>query len=294
MRRQQLLFCACLLRDSAAVASISGRRLLENTLDLLGSINPLYATSGLVLGFIVGLTGVGGGSLMTPILVLLFGIHPATAVGTDLLYAGVTKAVGTAVHGHNGAVSWRIVGLLAGGSVPASAATLLVLNALGPRTHATSALISFVLGFALVATAASILLRGRLIALTQNADALPPARQAVLTVVTGAAIGVLVSISSIGAGAIGVTALYFLYPKLPAKTIVGSDIAHAVPLTLIAGSGYWLLGAVDWSMLASLLVGSIPGIIAGSASAPRVPDRVLRPILAVVLALVGAKLVLSY
>ena len=115
-----------------------------------------------------------------------------------------------------------------------------------------------------------------------------------LTVVTGAAIGVLVSISSIGAGAIGVTALYFLYPKLPAKTIVGSDITHAVPLTLIAGSGYWLLGAVDWSMLASLLVGSIPGIIAGSASAPRIPDRVLRPILAVVLALVGAKLVLSY
>jgi uncharacterized membrane protein YfcA len=168
-----------------------------------------------------------------------------TSFLSDLLYAGVTKAVGTAVHGHNGAVSWRIVGLLAGGSVPASAATLLVLNALGPRTHATSALISFVLGFAFVATAASILLRGRLIALTQNADALPPARQAVLTVVTGAAIGVLVSISSIGAGAIGVTALYFLYPKLPAKTIVGSDIAHAVPLTLIAGSGYWC--SVQWT-----------------------------------------------
>jgi uncharacterized membrane protein YfcA len=190
--------------------------LLENTLDLLGSINPLYTTSGLVIGFIVGLTGVGGGSLMTPILVLLFGIHPATAVGTDLLFAGVAKAVGTAVHGRNGAVSWRIVGLLAGVSVPASAATLLVLNALGPRTHATSALISFVLEFALVATAASILLRGRLITPTQNADALPPARQALLTVVTGA-FGVLVSISSVGAGAIGVTALYFLYPKLPAR-----------------------------------------------------------------------------
>jgi uncharacterized protein len=268
--------------------------LLENTLHLLGSINPLYATSGLVVGFIVGLTGVGGGSLMTPILVLLFGIHPATAVGTDLLYAGATKAVGTAVHGRNGAVSWRIVGLLASGSVPASVATLLVLHALGPRTQATSALISFVLGFALVATAASILLRSRLIALTRDAGTLPPVRQAVLTVITGAAIGVLVSISSVGAGAIGVTALYFLYPKLPAKTIVGSDIAHAVPLTLIAGSGYWALGAVDWAMLASLLVGSIPGIIAGSASAPRIPEGVLRPILAVVLALVGAKLVLSY
>ena len=261
---------------------------------LFDAIDPLYATSGLVVGFIVGLTGVGGGSLMTPILVLLFGVHPATAVGTDLLYAGATKAVGAAVHGRNGAVSWRIVGLLAAGSVPASALTLLVLHALGPRTQAASALISFVLGFALVATAASILLRGRLIALTQSVDALAPTQQGVLTVITGAVIGVLVSISSVGAGAIGVTALYFLYPKLPAKTIVGSDIAHAVPLTLVAGSGYWLLGAIDWAMLASLLIGSIPGIIAGSASAPRIPERVLQPILAGVLALVGAKLVLSY
>src|SRR6516164_1476507 len=132
MRRQQLLFCACLLRDSAAVASISGRRLLENTLDLLGSINPLYTTSGLVIGFIVGLTGVGGGSLMTPILVLLFGIHPATAVGTDLLYAAATKSVGTAVHGFNGTVVWRITGLLALGSAPTAVAMIYLLNNFGP------------------------------------------------------------------------------------------------------------------------------------------------------------------
>jgi uncharacterized membrane protein YfcA len=260
----------------------------------LGAINPLYAISGFAVGFIVGLTGVGGGSLMTPLLILLFGVHPATAVGTDLLYAGLTKTVGTAVHGRSGSVNWRIVGLLASGSIPASVATLLALHVLGLRTDATSVLISFVLGIALLATAASLALRNRLIGLSAaatSANESPEWRQAVLTILVGTAVGVLISISSVGAGAIGVTALYFLYPRLPAKVIVGSDIAHAVPLTLVAGSGYWLLGSIDWGMLGSLLVGSVPGIIVGSASAPHIPDAVLRPILATVLALVGARLV---
>jgi hypothetical protein len=259
----------------------------------LDIINPLYAASGFAVGLIVGLTGVGGGSLMTPLLILLFGVHPATAVGTDLLYAGLTKAVGTTVHGRSGSVNWHIVSLLASGSIPASVATLLALHALGPRTEATSVLISFVLGMALLATAASLVLRNRLIGLSAAADGATIASewQAVLTVLVGVAVGVLISISSVGAGAIGVTALYFLYPRLPAKMIVGSDIAHAVPLTLVAGSGYWLLGSIDWGMLGSLLVGSVPGIIVGSASAPRIPDAVLRPILATVLALVGARLV---
>jgi uncharacterized membrane protein YfcA len=258
---------------------------------VLDLINPLYAVSGLAVGFIVGLTGVGGGSLMTPLLILLFGVHPATAVGTDLLYAGLTKAVGTIVHGRSGSVNWRIVAVLASGSVSASAATLLALHLLGLRAEATSVLISCVLGIALLATAASLLLRDRIVGLAAAND-LSPERQTMLTVLVGAAVGALVSISSVGAGAIGVTALYFLYPRLPAKVLIGSDIAHAVPLTLIAGSGYWLLGSIDWAMLASLLIGSVPGIIAGSASAPRIPDAVLRPILATVLALVGARLVL--
>jgi hypothetical protein len=260
----------------------------------LDVISPLYAISGFAVGLIVGLTGVGGGSLMTPLLILVFGVHPATAVGTDLLYAGLTKGVGTAVHGRSGSVNWRIVGLLAAGSIPASVATLVALHLLGPRTDATSVLISFVLGIALMATAASLVLRNRLIGLSaavNGANSSSERRQAVLTILVGGAVGVLISISSVGAGAIGVTALYFLYPRLPAKMIVGSDIAHAVPLTLVAGSGYWLLGSIDWAMLASLLVGSVPGIIAGSASARRIPDAVLRPILATVLALVGARLV---
>ncbi len=260
---------------------------------LLQAINPLYAVSGLVVGFIVGLTGVGGGSLMTPILVLLFGIHPATAVGTDLLYAGVTKAVGTVFHGRHGSVSWRIVGCLAAGSVPASIITLYVLQKLGPQSPATSAIISVCLGIALLVTAASLVLRDRLVALTRGAGVLSPSIQAGLTVLTGLIIGVLVSISSVGAGAIGVTALYFLYPRLPARVIVGSDIAHAVPLTLVAGAGHWFLGSVDGAMLGSLLVGSLPGIIAGSLSAPRIPDHILRPILAAVLLLVGARLILA-
>jgi uncharacterized membrane protein YfcA len=236
---------------------------------------------------------------MTPLLILFFGVHPATAVGTDLLYAGVTKAVGTTVHGRSGSVNWRIVSLLASGSIPASVATLVALHVLGPRTEATSVLISFVLGTALLATAASLALRNRLIGHSATANGADLAstniasewRQEVLTVLVGGAVGVLISISSVGAGAIGVTALYFLYPRLPAKMIIGSDIAHAVPLTLVAGSGYWLLGSIDWGMLGSLLVGSVPGIIVGSASAPRIPDAVLRPILATVLALVGARLV---
>jgi uncharacterized membrane protein YfcA len=264
----------------------------------LDIIDPLFAVSGFTVGFIVGLTGVGGGSLMTPLLILLFGVHPATAVGTDLLYAGLTKAVGTTVHGRSGSVNWRIVSLLASGSIPASVATLVALHVLGPRTEATSVLISFVLGMALLTTAASLALRNRLIGLSATANGADIAStniasewRAALTVLVGGAVGVLISISSVGAGAIGVTALYFLYPRLPAKMLVGSDIAHAVPLTLVAGSGYWLLGSIDWGMLGSLLVGSVPGIIVGSASAPRIPDAVLRPILATVLALVGARLV---
>ena len=256
-------------------------------------VDPLYALSGLAVGAIVGLTGVGGGSLMTPLLVLLFGIHPATAVGTDLLYAGLTKIAGTGVHGLRGGVNCRIVGLLTAGSAPAATATLLSLKTLGLQSGAASAVISGVLGVALLITALSIVLRARLVDLAKGATEASPARQAALTVATGAAIGGLVSISSVGAGALGVTALYFLYPRQPARVIVGSDIAHAVPLTLIAGSGYWMLGAVDWSMLTSLLTGSVPGIILGSLFAPRLPDRVLRYMLAAVLLLVGGRLVLA-
>jgi hypothetical protein len=254
-------------------------------------IELLYAASGLVVGFIVGLTGVGGGSLMTPLLILLFGIHPATAVGTDLLYAAATKSAGTLVHGFNNTVDWRIVRRLAYGSVPASALTLWFLSANGTQTEATAHLLALVLGTMLVITAISIAFRPQLARFAGKHRELPQVPQAAFTVLTGLVLGVLVSISSVGAGAIGVTVLILLYPKLPLLKIVGSDIAHAVPLTLVAGIGHWAVGDVDWHMLLSLLCGSIPGILIASRLAPKLDERIIRWLLALVLVVVGSKLV---
>ncbi|HEY2179653.1 MAG TPA: sulfite exporter TauE/SafE family protein [Caulobacteraceae bacterium] len=260
-------------------------------MNFLHLIHPLYSLSGLVVGLLVGFTGVGGGSLMTPLLVLVFHIHPATAVGTDLLYAGATKSVGTVVHGASGTIEWGIVARLAAGSVPASAITLLMFSHFHAKMEAGHGVITSVLGAALILTAIAILFR-RLIMkfFAEKVGDIEPGRRTWLTVLLGAILGVLVSVSSVGAGAIGVTVLLVLYPKLPAAKLVGSDIAHAVPLTLLGGFGHWLMGSVDFSLLISLMVGSVPGIIVGSLLASRAPDSVLRPILASTLALVGGRL----
>jgi uncharacterized protein len=259
--------------------------------ELLHSLNPLYSLSGLAVGALVGFTGVGGGSLMTPLLVLVFGIHPATAVGTDLLYAGLTKISGSVVHGFNKTIDWRITRRLAAGSAPAAALTLLGLGYFGHDTKGAGAVITTTLGFALLATSVTLVFRAWLLAKTSDTLArLDDSRIRLITIALGALLGVLVSISSVGAGAIGVTALLALYPKLPTVRIVGSDIAHAVPLTLIAGAGHWVLGSIDWSLLASLLIGSVPGIAIGSQLASKAPEQVLRPVLAGALALVGARL----
>jgi uncharacterized membrane protein YfcA len=246
--------------------------------------------AGFVVGAVVGLTGVGGGALMTPLLVLLFGVHPATAVGTDLLYAAVTKTAGTAVHGGNGSVDWRIAGRLATGSLPAAAVTLIVLAQFDLRSPSLTQFVSAVLGVALLLTAATLLLRQRLLKWARSGAAGRDNSSASATVTVGAALGLLVSISSVGAGALGVTALLFLYPRLASVRIVGTDIAHAVPLTLVAGIGHWWLGSVDWALLGSLLVGSLPGIWLGSRLAVKVPEALLRPLLATLLAAIGAKL----
>ena len=260
-------------------------------MDFISHINPLYSLSGLVVGILVGLTGVGGGSLMTPLLVLLFHIHPTTAVGTDLLYASATKTVGTGVHGSKGTVQWGIVGRLALGSVPATAITLWFISQQGKHADTGHSVITVVLGWALLATAIAILFRKTIVAFfaSRSAD-LEPGQVTILTVTLGVVLGVLVSLTSVGAGAIGMTVLLILYPKRDVAQLVGSDIAHAVPLTLLAGLGHWMMGSVDWMLLVSLLVGSIPGIIGGSLLGARAPDGVLRPILAGVLVLVGAKL----
>ncbi len=253
-----------------------------------------YTIAGFSVGAIVGLTGVGGGSLMTPLLVLMFGINPSVAVGTDLLYAAITKAGGTLAHGMKGTVDWAITRRLAAGSIPAATLTLLLVGHFAPGgIGGAAALIKTSLGVALLLTALAIVFRKQIqaYALRHSSGQENPRRTATLTVITGAVLGVLVSISSVGAGALGVSALFFLYPRLPTLRIVGSDIAHAVPLTLVAGIGHWFLGSVDWSLLGSLLIGSLPGIWLGSHVSTRVPDRVLRPILAGMLVLVGGKLI---
>lgn len=256
-------------------------------------IEPPYMLSGLAVGFIVGLTGVGGGSLMTPLLILLFGIHPATAVGTDLLYAAATKTVGTAVHGASHTVEWRIVGSLALGSVPATALTLLLISWFRFDTVTAGAVTTWVLAPALCATAFVLLFRSKIEARCGQLLAdIAPGRTRGLTIATGAVLGALVSLSSVGAGALGATALMLLYPRLPVSRIVGSDIAHAVPLTLIAGIGHWYFGLANPAILGSLLAGSIPGIILGSVAAPRIPDRALRYALAGTLLIASTRLVL--
>jgi uncharacterized protein len=258
----------------------------------VGLPDPLYALSGFAVGMLVGQTGVGGGSLMTPLLVLLFGVHPATAVGTDLLYASVTKGVGTLVHGANRTVAWQIVGRLAAGSVPATALTIVAMSQFALGSPGTGRIISVILGIALIVTAAALILRRWfLVALGRVMARVSPRARIWLTVGCGALLGVLVSISSVGAGAIGVTALIVLYPGTPIARIVGSDIAHAVPLTLIAGIGHWWLGSVDWGVLGSLLSGSIPGIVLGSILIRHAPERIIRPMLAIVLCIAGGRLV---
>jgi uncharacterized membrane protein YfcA len=254
-------------------------------------IDPLYVVSGFGVGLLVGMTGVGGGSLMTPLLILLFGIHPSTAVGTDLLYAAATKTVGSVSHGWAKSIHWPAVIRLASGSIPASVVTLYVFWQLDLSGETSRSVVNLVLCFALFLTAASLIFRkaimeryrGRLLEFNERATARA-------TVLVGAALGVLVSISSVGAGAVGVTALLLLYPKLPMARIVGSDIAHAVPLTLVAGIGHWATGEIDWHLMGVLLIGSLPGILIGSYFAQRVPETALRLVLATTLILVAGNL----
>jgi len=263
-------------------------------MSVLDSLQPLYSLTGFAVGLLVGLTGVGGGSLMTPLLILLFGIHPATAVGTDLLYAAATKTAGSAVHTFNRSIDWRLVRRLAAGSVPMTVVTIVALGHLGIASSAVRDLITVVLTVALLVTAAALVLRKTIVAhYATRLNALPPKQISILTIAVGAVLGVLVSITSVGAGAIGVTALILLYPKLPTARIVGSDIAHAVPLTLAAGIGHWFLGSINLEVLFSLLAGSVPGILIGSYAAPRIPETALRLVLAGTLVVVATKLALD-
>ena len=242
--------------------------------------------SGFVVGALVGLTGVGGGALMTPVLVVGFGIPPLVAVGTDLVFAAATKSLGVLAHARRAAVDWRLVGLMALGSLPASLATIRFLHDGSARGLDIGPWVETALGAALVLTALALLWRRP----GPAADA-PVPRRAAWTVAAGALLGFLVTLTSVGAGALGVVLLSLLHPRLSTPRVVGADLAHAVPLAALAGAGHWQLGNVDGTLLAALLLGSLPGIWLGARLAHGLSERLTRPLLAAVLTAIGIKLI---
>lgn len=255
--------------------------------------------AGALVGLIIGLTGVGGGSLMTPILVLGFGISPVIAVGTDLLYAALTKCSGIYFHHKNRTVDWKVVLLLGSGSVPCSIITLLILEHLKKTGFNYNDIILVTLGVMLILTSFIILIKNRLLAFIHSNHADSFAVNFVrnyrsqITIASGCLLGCVVTVSSVGAGAIGSAILFLLYPRKRSIAVVGTDIAHAVPLTAIAGLGHLHFGSVDFNLLLGLLVGGVPAIYLGSMLGKKLPDKVLRPLIAIFLLLMGLKLVLS-
>jgi uncharacterized membrane protein YfcA len=245
--------------------------------------------SGFGVGAIVGLTGVGGGSLMTPLLIGAFKLNPAVAIGTDLWFAAITKSGGALAHHRHGHVDRSIVMLLLAGSLPASAATIAWMHWVGV-TRSSMATLTWSLGIALLLTAVTVAYRGAWHKVAIKLERwLPERRKRIATVASGVALGVLVSLSSVGAGAIGATLILLLYPRLPAQRLVGTDIAHAVPLTLLAGIGHASLGHVDWELLSALLIGSLPGIWIGAQLTKAFPERVVRTLLCASLVTAGLK-----
>jgi len=257
----------------------------------------VFVFAGFFVGTVVGLTGVGGGSLMTPLLIFLFGVKPHLAIGTDLLFAAFTKMGGSISLARAKVIDWPVVGQMALGSVPASLVTLSVLHEVGPADPAVQHVMTTTLGGALLLTAVATLykaIKGKT-AGQASADAAAgnPARAKHWAYPTlfGAVIGTLVTLTSVGAGAIGVLVLMLLYPALPLPRIIAADIAHAVPLTLVAGLGHASIGSVDWGLLLKLLAGSLPGIWIGTLLVRKTPERVIRSVLSVLLAYAGAKLI---
>lgn len=258
--------------------------------------------AGFAVGLVVGLTGVGGGSLMTPVLIFFFGVKAHLAVGTDLLFAAFTKLGGTVGLARRRVVPWSVVGLLCAGSIPAALGALWLLRQLGPDSARVQQLMTTLLGAALLLTAAATLYKA--LAFSTQRQAAEQARRSQggaaatqprhwsLPVLLGAVIGLLVTFTSVGAGAIGVTVLLLVFPHLPLPRIIAADIAYAVPLTLVAGLGHASLGSVDWALLAQLLAGSLPGIWLGSRLVSRTPERLVRSGLSLLLAWAGAKLIL--
>ena len=252
-----------------------------------------YIVSGFAVGLLVGMTGVGGGSLMTPLLTLLFGVSPSVAVGTDLAFASITKSAGTLTHRVRGTIRWDIVKRLCIGALPAAVVSTLALKSFGTLSPEIGQIIRYSIAGSVLLTVVALIFKGRML----NWINAHPEKQlqgnklAAATIISGAVLGVLVTVSSIGAGAIGATLLVMLYPRMSSAEVAGTDIAYAVPLTAIAALGHWWLGSIHWELLASLLVGSLPGITLGSWVARSVPEKFLRVLLAMTLTGVAVKLI---
>ena len=252
-----------------------------------------YIVSGFAVGLLVGMTGVGGGSLMTPLLTLLFGVPPSVAVGTDLEFAAITKSAGTLTHRLRGTIRWDIVKRLCIGALPAAIVATLALKSFGTLSPEIGQIIRYSIAASVLLTVVALIFKGRMLAWinAHPEKQLQGNKLAAATIIAGAVLGVLVTVSSIGAGAIGATLLVMLYPRMTSAEVAGTDIAYAVPLTAIAALGHWWLGSIHWELLASLLVGSLPGITLGSWVARSVPEQFLRVLLAMTLTGVAIKLI---
>ena len=249
--------------------------------------------AGAGVGLIVGLTGVGGGSLMTPLLISVFHLDRAVAIGTDLWFAGLTKVSGSVAHHREGHVDYRITGLLLAGSIPAAIGTMIYMHVEG-LTRRGDSMLAYALGIALLLTAITVAFRPVWHKVGVWLERwITPQRQPSLTVICGLILGVLVSLSSIGAGAVGATMILLLYPRMDVKRLVGTDIAHAVPLTIVAGIGHASLGNVNWALLGALLVGSLPGIWVGAKLTKHLPETIVRFALCVCLVLAAQKILIT-
>jgi uncharacterized protein len=254
----------------------------------------IYILAGAGVGLAIGMTGVGGGSLMTPLLIL-FNIPYNIAIGTDLLYAAITKASGVVAHQRRDNIRWRLVLMLGLGSIPASILTTSMLDRIFADAEAYKPLLTSALGIMLILTSLVLLFRQKIQGSKQQSalstiGSFARGHANIVTVVAGVVLGVFVTLSSVGAGAFCAALLLVLYPRLPALQVVGTDIAHAVPLTFIAGMGHFLLlGNVDFILLACLLAGSLPAVHFGTKLGSIIPNRVMHPILATILMLLGVK-----
>lgn len=256
-----------------------------------------YIASGFLVGAIIGMTGVGGGSLMTPILLLGFNIPAAVAVGTDLLYAALTKSTGIFVHHARKTIDWKIVRLLSIGSIPSACLSVFILRYMSESGINYERLITATLSFALILTSLTLFFKERIGSMVwggrfSGMGDLCRRLTKPLTILSGALIGGLVTLSSVGAGVLGAAVIFLLYPRLSTVSIVGTDLAHAVPITAIAGIGHMHLGTVNYGLLGALLIGSVPGIYLGSNLAYYLPEKIMRPIMAGVLMLIGIRLAL--